>query len=365
MKRYSYFICLLLGMLISVQGCVALPKIVSDTRYYPQCVEPFVALQEAHDALIKKTALSAAIGGAAGGVVGGVLTGSWQGALIGIGIGAVAGAITGFSYQKYHQIKDHQQRMLAYRGTATCDLSTCNELQLAAYESLQCYIREFSTLLSSYAQRNISQADFMDRYAEIQRGMKEVYELLSESGMEMSRLNEEFREVLRTDPQNSMRTLPAPKANVKAQNAKYETELNSDPAFLMSQLLREIEQYRNAVLAQQDVLADKRIALAETRQEMRAKRQQVTVVSSSRTKTSRAKTISRVARPDTLQSVISEHAEGYGQAAGQLKNMMEMNERIIRIMAKAASQAGLDVVFLNHTKLAMNSGVEPKNEVAA
>ena len=86
MKRYSYFICLLLGMLISIQGCVALPKIVSDTRYYPQCVEPFVALQEAHDALIKKTALSAAIGGAVGGAVGGVLTGSWEVALIGVGI---------------------------------------------------------------------------------------------------------------------------------------------------------------------------------------------------------------------------------------------------------------------------------------
>lgn len=357
MKRLSCLLCMFLILLLSIQGCVTIPRIVSTAQYYPQCVAPFVTLQQAHDALIKKTALSAAIGGAIGGAVGGVLTGSWQGALIGLGIGVAAGAVTGFSYQKYHQIKDHQQRMLAYRGTVTCDLSTCNELQLAAYESVQCYMREFCLLLSRYKQGNISKSDFMDRHAEIQRGMKEIYKLLAEAGMEMSRLNEEFREVLRTDPQNPTMTLPSAKVVVTKQDRMHEKGSKADPVSLMNHLAREIEHYRETVLAQSDLLADQRIALAEKKQKIRAKKQKTTIISSSRPKASKSKATSGVARPETLQAVISQHADGYGQAAAQLENMIKMNDCIIRIMTDAAAQAGLDVVFFDCSRFAMGNKV--------
>lgn len=186
------------------QGCAPrtpMPDIKAE--YYPQCYTPFKRLHDSQIALRNRTlgytAGGTAIGAAGGALIGFLSGGSWQSALVGGLTGALSGGLTGYSLAKIQEIKDEQMRWMAYQRTMGADFVNATDVEIAALQSLKCYIQEFEHLQQDFAAQSITKEEFAKRYAEIRTGITEIGKITGDSHTLLVQREAEFRTALHVE----------------------------------------------------------------------------------------------------------------------------------------------------------------------
>ena len=192
----SVFICML-------QGCAPKAKLPEiDVTYYPQCYAPFTSLSTYQERMQKRRVIyvtSGAVTGAAVGVFAGVATAGWQGALAGGIVGGILGASAGFTLAKIEEIKEDDKRLASYRLLIGDDLANATAIEIAAMQSLKCYVQEFERLREALANQKITREDFSRHYAEIRAGMKELGKITGDAKTLMTQREIDMRASLQKE----------------------------------------------------------------------------------------------------------------------------------------------------------------------
>lgn len=235
---YSSFIIglLIVSLALPLGACghrYNLPKV--DTAYYPQCVAPFNELIEAQYRLVNRTAASAAVGAAMGALIVGLTSRSGKGALIGGIIGLLAAGTVSYVSGKQSQIRDVRQRLRSYQSDMYADIYNMNLVELYALECLDCYIREFKTLMKDFKAHRISEDEVKKRYAEIKQGMTAIGSILDDAYAQSAQRDAEFKAALNSERQLAKKTareyqLPASiQKQLDSLEEKIERTSNIDP----------------------------------------------------------------------------------------------------------------------------------------
>ncbi|MBQ7607351.1 MAG: hypothetical protein IJU76_05215 [Desulfovibrionaceae bacterium] len=182
--------------------------------YYPQCYAPFKELNTYQEQMQQRRLFyvsSGAVTGAAVGAFAGVATAGWQGAVAGGIAGSILGATAGFTLAKIEEIKEEDKRLASYRLLIGDDLANATALEMAALQSLMCYLAEFEKLRDALTSRRITRADFDKQYAEIRAGMAELGKLTGDARTLMAQRETDMRaslqrEISRSNP--SSESLP-------------------------------------------------------------------------------------------------------------------------------------------------------------
>ncbi len=167
--------------------------------YYPQCAEPFRELEQAQKDLIRRTVVAAVLGASGGALIGALTTKNAKGALVGGLLGGLVGGAAGYVTGKQNQIRDVRERLKSYRLDMRTDISNMSRVEMYAMMSLQCYIREFRSLLGDFKARRITRDEFSKRYAEIRNALQQIGGLLDEAHAQSVRRDREYREALASE----------------------------------------------------------------------------------------------------------------------------------------------------------------------
>jgi hypothetical protein len=195
---------------------------------------PFKRLHEAEVSLRNRTVgytAGAAVIGAAGGAALGFLLsgGKWEYALAGGIAGGISGAATGYSMAKVQGIKDEQKRLRAYKTSMDIDMANATEVELAALQSLKCYVQEFEQLQKSLAEQTITKEDFAKRYAEIRTGITELGKITNNSQVLLAQRDAEFHTVLLTEAMQQNTSLQ-PLPTVEERRSQRQAQQNKPAA---------------------------------------------------------------------------------------------------------------------------------------
>lgn len=291
-------------------------------EYYPQCYQPFADLEKAQDELIKRTVIGAGVGALGGAALGFLKTGNAKGALIGSGVGLIAGTALGYGFGKMKQIQDDRERMRSYQADMNADMRNASRVEQYAMASLQCYTREFNSLLSQYKAGQITKAEMQTRYTEIRRGMKYISEILANSKNELLKRDGEYREAFEAEAKAKNKTAPKvislEKKRVHAAKRQHSNKSKSSGGNELSQITAEVN--RRKIQAERKVQKVEQLEAA-----------QVAVVEKKRG-TSSINNISRYYEKQYLDSVVS------------LEEAESLNQRTLTAMSVAAQHAGIDMV---------------------
>lgn len=291
-------------------------------EYYPQCYQPFADLEKAQDELIKRTVIGAGVGALGGAALGFLKTGNAKGALIGSGVGLIAGTALGYGFGKMKQIQDDRERMRSYQADMNADMRNASRVEQYAMASLQCYTREFNSLLSQYKAGQITKAEMQTRYTEIRRGMKYISEILANSKNELLKRDGEYREAFEAEAKAKNKTAPKvislEKKRVHAAKRQPSNKSKSSGGNELSQITAEVN--RRKIQAERKVQKVEQLEAA-----------QVAVVEKKRG-TSSINNISRYYEKQYLDSVVS------------LEEAESLNQRTLTAMSVAAQHAGIDMV---------------------
>lgn len=317
-RRLGCVTCIggLLLPIFLVSGCGTrnVPRI--EAQYYEQCVRPLVRMQEA-DSRLTQAAAQGALGGAlAGAVVGLMVTASNPYALpVGLGIGAAAGALVGagvgYTFAKLDQIADENTRFASIRVTANQDLSKANRLQLYSYECMQCYLREFDALKTSYEQGRILKSEYSARFKEIYAAMEALGRIIGSMDKELSRTQGEFSQSLAKTPGMlpTAGITPKPRAMEKPRRKRSARDLSSSLAANRTRV--------NQAQSKND--ADLTTILSES--------------------------AGRVTPPkQNPEHIKQNYGQGYAEARKEVEDLRSTHEEALAIMHEAAAEAGIDMV---------------------
>lgn len=188
MYRYSHMIVIpVLAAFIFSLGCAQQKQAPGPVRadYYPACHEPLAYLEERNQGA---TATAVAGGAIQGGVITGIaaaIVGAIAGGirpagiLTSIGVGAAVGGATGAISQHGNNAREDNKRLAAYLEQIDGDIEGLDIVGAAATVSMQCYGREFRTLIADLKSKKITRDAAQKRFAEILAGREEAAKLLN------------------------------------------------------------------------------------------------------------------------------------------------------------------------------------------
>ncbi|MBQ7607354.1 MAG: hypothetical protein IJU76_05230 [Desulfovibrionaceae bacterium] len=312
--------CRIAGALLLPVLCVSAcatrnaPRI--EAHYYGECVRPLVRMQEADSRLSQSAAQGALAGALAGAVIGMMVTASNPYALpVGLGVGLAAGAAVGagvgYSFAKIEQIADEDTRFASIRVTANQDLTKANRLQLYSYECMQCYMREFDALKTSYEQGRILKAEYNARFQEIYNAMKILGGIIGSMDKELTRTEGEFKHSLASTAVQ----IPSPKPQ-PALETKTKPRRKRSARDFSSSLSTNCSRVRQA---QDKNDADLTAILSESAGRVSPPKQQ----------------------PERIKQ---EYGESYANARQEINDLRSVHKEALTIMHEAALEAGIDMV---------------------
>ena len=291
-------------------------------EYYPQCYQPFADLEKAQDELIKRTVIGAGVGALGGAALGFLKTGDAKGALIGSGAGLIAGTALGYGFGKMKQIQDDRERMRSYQADMNADMRNASRVEQYAMASLQCYTREFNSLLSQYKAGQITKAEMQARYTEIRRGMKYISEILVNSKNELLKRDGEYREAFEAEAKAKNKTAPKVISLEKKRERTAKRQPSNKPkrngGNELSQMTAEVN--RRKIQAERKVQKVEQLEAAQD------------AVTEKKRGTSNINNISTYYEKQYLDSVVS------------LEEAESLNQRTLTAMSVAAQHAGIDMV---------------------
>lgn len=291
-------------------------------EYYPQCYQPFADLEKAQDELIKRTVIGAGVGALGGAALGFLKTGDAKGALIGSGAGLIAGTALGYGFGKMKQIQDDRERMRSYQADMNADMRNASRVEQYAMASLQCYTREFNSLLSQYKAGQITKAEMQARYTEIRRGMKYISEILVNSKNELLKRDGEYREAFEAEAKAKNKTAPKVISLEKKRERTAKRQPSNKPkrngGNELSQMTAEVN--RRKIQAERKVQKVEQLEAAQV------------AVTEKKLGTSNINNISTYYEKQYLDSVVS------------LEEAESLNQRTLTAMSVAAQHAGIDMV---------------------
>lgn len=356
MRKVSIFALIFVFLLTT--GCaskIAMPKI--NAEYYPQCYAPFKQLAESQDRLQKRTlgiTAAGAIAGAVGGAAIGLITsGDWKRALIGAVAGGISGGLTGYTIAKIHEIKDQQKRMAAYQVSMKADLINATDVEIAALQSLKCYVQEFQQLQKNYAAKLITKEEFTKRYAEIRTGITEIGRITSDSHTMLVQRDAEFRTALYGEggiqeplptveqrraaaaqkqhalqAKTAKKTVSKKRRGRKGRSRKVVEPAPVNPSLEIAELSKELDQ------AQEEARAEKM-----RREEQNANKPVSATVKSSPSGPAQPAPSGAV----SMQQVASTYNE-YPDRVLRMETVEKQRQKTLEIMNNAALQSGIDMV---------------------
>ena len=335
-------LCLMAGVLQSCAPKTQLPNI--QVTYYPKCYAPFTELNSYQDRMQKRRAFyvtSGAVTGAAVGVFAGVATAGWHGAVAGGIAGTILGATAGFTLAKIEEIKEEDKRLASYRLLIGDDLANATALEMAALQSLKCYVQEFENLRDALANQRITRFEFTKRYEEIRAGVVELGKLTGDAKVLMAQREIEMRaslqkEIARSQPsaeplptveqrrfQREERTKPSvrrrPKERKKPQSYDRSSHLGLETVRVeLNALEREVRE--NTMRQDERRMDELRAQAVQSRQNMAAS-----------------------APPVTHTELITVY-DDYPDKVLQLEAIERQRLQSLQIMDEAASKTGIDMV---------------------
>lgn len=291
-------------------------------EYYPQCYQPFADLEKAQDELIKRTVIGAGVGALGGAALGFLKTGDAKGALIGGGAGLIAGTTLGYGFGKMKQIQDDRERMRSYQADMNADMRNASRVEQYAMASLQCYTREFNSLLSQYKAGQITKAEMQARYTEIRRGMNYISEILANSKNELLKRDGEYREAFEAEAKAKNKTAPKIISMEKKRERTAKRQPSNKPkrngGNELSQMTAEVN--RRKIQAERKVQKVEQLEAAQV------------AVAEKKRGTSNINNISTYYEKQYLDSIMS------------LEEAESLNQRTLTAMSVAAQHAGIDMV---------------------
>ncbi len=321
MKNTCRLLCCLLTLAAGpvLTGCAAKPPPRIEARYYAQCIQPLVRMQEADNRVAQATVRSALGGAFAGAVIGLFTTAANPSALpLGIGIGAAAGAAVGagvgYSFAVLDRISDENVRFASIRITANQDLSKANRLQLYSYESLICYMREFESLQTAYRQGTLDREAYQARFRELYAAMRELGRIIGKMDAELARTEKEFNALFSrpTAATEAPRAAPPPASEAVRPPRTRPRSRNRLSATLAVQQAR-VQQ------AQKHNEADLTVMLQECSGKVSPPRQDAGAIRAT-------------------------YGNGYTEARLDVDTLRATHQELLEIMHDAALQSGIDIV---------------------
>ena len=347
----------LLCLFIPIVGCAphtAMPKI--NAEYYPQCYAPFKQLHDAEVSLRNRTVgytAGGAIAGAAGGALLGFLLsgGKWEYALAGGVAGGLSGAATGYTMAKLQGIKDDQKRLLAYKRSMDIDMANATEVELAALQSLKCYIQEFEQLQKGLAEQTVTREEYAKRYVEIRTGITELGKITGDSQLLLAQRDAEFRTALQaeaTQQNTSLKPLPTVDER-RAQHLKQQKKT-------AAKVRKHPKQKRGKSAAQPEASAS--LAIADLKNEIQAleeqaqnDRQRYQPQKETPAQPAATAVEPTPATPKATPAVlpvsvdqVAETYDAYPTKVLQMEAVERQRQRTLEIMSDAAAKTGIDMV---------------------
>ena len=290
--------------------------------YYPQCYQPFADLEKAQDGLIKRTVIGAGVGALGGAALGFLKTGDAKGALIGGGAGLFAGTALGYGFGKMKQIQDDRERMRSYQADMNADMRNASRVEQYAMASLQCYTREFNSLLTQYKAGQITKVEVQARYSEIRRGMNYISEILVNSKNELLKRDGEYREAFEAEAKAKNKATPKvaslEKKRELAAKRRTSSKVEGNGGNELSQMSAEIN--RKKIQAEHKVQKIEQLEAA-----------QVAAAGKSR-------------EISSINSVSTYYEKQYLDSLVSLEEAENVNQRTLTAMSVAAQHAGIDMV---------------------
>lgn len=336
-------VVLLLGVSLSMAGCVPQPKLPQmDVHYYPQCYQPFVDLQASQDALVKRTLISAAVGGAGGAVAGAVATGNYKGALIGGLVGLIGGGAVGYASGKMKEHKDDQERMRSYQADMNADMRNASRVEQYALASLQCYTREFDSLLIQYKYGSVTKEEVQARYKEIREGMSQISLIIARSKSELVTRDKEYREAFAAEAKAQKSVVPqVASLDVHRQQVKQREQLEKTKKVTTPGKKRARRSKPPVAAQQQGGQTELHVAGNEIEKRMTQAEARTRIIEMQERSQS---AVSAGAAPKNLEGVSTYYEKQYLDSVVRLEEVESMNERTLAVMSRAAQNAGIDMV---------------------
>lgn len=171
-------------------------------NYYPACYQPIQELREREHNVAKATAGGAVMGALGGALIGLLASGKWEGAVMGAAAGGVAGTVAGNIYASKQQEADDNRRLASYLQDIDGDISNLDVVGAAARNSLQCYDRQFATLIRDMKAGTISREAAQARYGEISSGREEAIAILGDAASHARNLDSQYEQALVAEQRN-------------------------------------------------------------------------------------------------------------------------------------------------------------------
>ena len=201
-------------MVVSVSGCASkYGKQETVVAYYPACYDPIQKLRDDESSVTTSTAGGAVVGGLLGALVGGLATGKVEGALMGAAGGAVAGGVAGHAVSTRQKSMDENARMAQYLSDLDGDIAGLDIVSASARTSLQCYERQFKSLIAGFKAKRITKAQLQSMYSEIQSGTREATKLLGTAEANGRDLERQYKEALAHENDVLVASAPVQKGN--------------------------------------------------------------------------------------------------------------------------------------------------------
>lgn len=328
-SRYAALILLL--FCICIQGCAtrqSLPQM--NVNYYPQCYKPFKDLEATENYVAKQTAAGAVIGGLLGGGLG-ALSGNWKAAVAAGAGGVILGGISGYAKAKMQQIKDDKARFASYQADMNQDMMNATRVEQYSLAAMQCYAREFDSLLVQYKYGRITKLDAENRYKEIREGMAQISTILSRSKVDLLKRDEEYRAAFAAEAKAKNMTAPV--------TATLDTKRASRP--VRSRANRNVSGKRSRRTPLQSVPEASSGELTALTNEIQSQKAEA----DSRTgRIAQASAMTAQTPPQNLDAV-SHYYENEGmESVMRIEQAQDMRERTLTAMSNAAANAGIDVI---------------------
>lgn len=149
-------------------------------NYYHACYAPIKDLRDHEHDVAKGTAVGGVVGALGGALVGLLATGKVEGAVMGAAAGGATGLVAGNIYASKQKEADDNVRLASYLQDLDGDISNLDATGAAARSSLQCYDKQFNSLVASIKSRSIAREAAQARFAEIMSGREEATKILGQ-----------------------------------------------------------------------------------------------------------------------------------------------------------------------------------------
>jgi outer membrane lipoprotein SlyB len=182
LKKTTMLLLISVLPLGGVWGCASkYGEQTTDVVRFPQCYAPIKQLRDDESSVHTSTAAGAVGGALLGAVVGALTTGKVSGAVAGAVAGGALGAGAGYASGKAQEEREQNVRMAAYLKDLDGDISGLNAVTASARHSIQCYDREFRTIIVNYKSGKLNKLELQDAYNEIKNGIGESERILGET----------------------------------------------------------------------------------------------------------------------------------------------------------------------------------------